>query len=296
MALLQNPIQRKLSTLLGADVSFERLNLSLLGGSIDARGVRVSTGGDDAEGPILTIARVRAELSMSRALRGEIVVRSIAVERPVLTLVRRPDGTTNLPRRFDADGEDGPAVVPDADGDARSQAGQRMSIQLDKLLVVDGELHFHQGAYHAAANGAMFEMARKAGGFDLTLILDALMRVDQPVQFGTAKAVGRLDGADDLSTLSEASIDLQVELGDLRGHVSSPSISSGTGKATMEGELDLSALPPMLPDGLLPTVFERITGRVKLNARAEYDRNEGLRVPSLELTAAGLVLPPTKAR
>src|SRR5688572_2773146 len=108
MGLLQHPVQRKLSALIGAEVTFEKLNVSLLGGSLDAYGVTVA--GDDPSLPVLTIKRVRAELSLAKALKKEIVIKSLTIEWPILSIVRRADGRTNLPQRIkvaDADGGEG---------------------------------------------------------------------------------------------------------------------------------------------------------------------------------------------
>src|SRR4051812_23789454 len=96
MSLLQNPIQNKLSALLGTQVTFEKLNVSLLGGVLDVHGVTVA--GEDADPPVLTVGRVRAEIALTKALAGEIVIKSLTIEGPVVTIVRRRDGGTNLPR------------------------------------------------------------------------------------------------------------------------------------------------------------------------------------------------------
>src|SRR5688500_10224175 len=98
MGLLQEPVERKLSALVGAEVTFENLSVSILSASVDARGVTVA--GDDPAAPVLTIKRVRAELALAKALRKEFVVKSLTIEGPVLSVVRRADGRTNLPRRL----------------------------------------------------------------------------------------------------------------------------------------------------------------------------------------------------
>ena len=67
MGILQQPVQSKLSQLIGAEVRFEELKVSLLAGSIEARGVTVA--GDDPARPVLTIRKVRAEISIPRALK-----------------------------------------------------------------------------------------------------------------------------------------------------------------------------------------------------------------------------------
>ena len=83
MAILQPVIERKLSSLLGAPVSFEQLNISLLGGSIETIGVKA--------GDFLTVARVAAKAAVARALKGEIVVSSVTIEKPGGSVVSSRD-------------------------------------------------------------------------------------------------------------------------------------------------------------------------------------------------------------
>src|SRR5690242_10129872 len=90
MPILQGAIERKLSSLLGAQVTFDKLNLSLFKGAIEVLGVRV--------GDLATVARVNIEVAIGRAIKGEFVVKSLMIERPVVTLVRRADGSFNLPK------------------------------------------------------------------------------------------------------------------------------------------------------------------------------------------------------
>src|SRR5437763_16567803 len=99
MAILQPAIERKLSSLLGAPVTFDKLNVSLIGGSIEALGVRA--------GDFLTIAKIRAEIAIKKALKGVIVVKSLTIERPAVTIARRDDGTLNFPRRKPSTGQRG---------------------------------------------------------------------------------------------------------------------------------------------------------------------------------------------
>ena len=82
MAILQPVIERKLSSLLGADVSFEQLNISLLSSSIEAIGVKA--------GDFLTVARVVAKAAVARALKGEIVVSSVTIEKPIVNIAKLP--------------------------------------------------------------------------------------------------------------------------------------------------------------------------------------------------------------
>jgi len=97
MAIVKPAIERKLSSLLGAAVTIDKLNVSLLGGSIEAQGVTVR--GVDAMVPFLTIAKIHADIAVTKAFKGEIVIKSLAIERPVVNFVQTGPGGSNFPHR-----------------------------------------------------------------------------------------------------------------------------------------------------------------------------------------------------
>ena len=157
MGLLQQPLERKLSAMLGAEVTFEKLHISLLGGSIEAQGMTVVT--DDPTRPLLTVQRIRAEISIPAALKKEIVVRSLTVEKPVVTITRNSDGQLNLPRRTPSEPNGGGAPVqarqtPDR-GPAKAgseDSGGSWKFEAQKVLVVDGDVRFRDAADGYAAS------------------------------------------------------------------------------------------------------------------------------------------------
>ena len=95
-AALESMIQRKLSELLGREVTFEKLTASLLSGSIECQGVRVAgNAGDDP--PFLTIQRIRADVAVGRALKGEIASVRWRSRSPCLTSSGTPTGRPTFP-------------------------------------------------------------------------------------------------------------------------------------------------------------------------------------------------------
>jgi uncharacterized protein involved in outer membrane biogenesis len=207
MALLQQPIQRKLSALLGAAVTFDKLNLSLLSGTIEAVGVTVA--GEDRSSPLLTVARVRAEVAVARALKGEIVVRSLTIERPVVRFVRRADGTTNLPKR---DKKPDDATTPPATNDDAGNDKTSWKLDVEKLLVVDGEVHVRLDAYELAVPRVLIELKRTRDGYAITLLAEQVARRDVPIDIGTIKGTGTIGGASDLTALPDASINAELDV------------------------------------------------------------------------------------
>src|SRR5207247_4520519 len=73
------------------------------------------------------MARVRAEVAVTRALKGEIVIKSLTIERPVVTFVRFAHGGTNFPRR---------PMLEFAVEDEPAEHGWKFDIE--KVLLVDG--------------------------------------------------------------------------------------------------------------------------------------------------------------
>ena len=57
MKFLQQPIERKLSRILGSQVTFDRLKISPLTGRLEAEGMTVA--GVEAGKPLLVIRRIR---------------------------------------------------------------------------------------------------------------------------------------------------------------------------------------------------------------------------------------------
>jgi hypothetical protein len=86
---------RKLSTILGAEVQFKELKVALLAGSIEVIDLKV--------GDFLTAARGVAKVSLGRALKKEIVVRSLTIERPIVDLQHLPKRQPRKPRDVSGD-------------------------------------------------------------------------------------------------------------------------------------------------------------------------------------------------
>src|SRR5689334_18919656 len=117
----QGVIERKLSALLGAKVTFQKFSVSLTG-TIEAAGMRV---GDDGANPLLTIVLIRATVSLKRALKGEIVVKSITIEKPVISAA-----LDKLPRPA-------PTVAASASEEADDKTSWKLDVE--KLFIIDGQ-------------------------------------------------------------------------------------------------------------------------------------------------------------
>ena len=320
MSLFQKPIQRKLSALLGAQVTFDRLDVSLLGGSLDAHGLTVA--GDRPADPVLTVGRLRAEIAVARALRGEIIVKSLTIERPVLSIVRRADGSTNIPRPAEALATEAVDEIPAAtssssesaatsqeaggadDGGSPEDVGRGWKFDASRILLVDGEAHFRDrfiagDGYHASCASVLADLTHRDGVVEITVILESVGRRDVPAELGEVKMVVRLEGVADLARAAWAAATASIDVGDdLRVMVESDALSGGSprsraGRAMVEGSIDLGRLLPLLPLGMsgggalnLATAM----GRVSLSGQVAYDPHAGLRLPTLNVRAADVFI------
>ena len=294
MGLLQHSIQNRLSALLGARVTFDKLNFSLLGGSVDAHGVTVVT--DDANTPLLTVRRVRAEISLRAAFKKEFVVKSLTIEKPVVTLVRGADGQLNLPNRAQrapASAADASAAagqtsdaVSDTSGSEAAEGTWRFEAR--KVLLVDGEVQFrdHSG-YHAVLAEILGEVKEANGDLEFTLIVDSASRRDRPTAPLEIRMQGRAANVPDLSHWQRADVHGTVEVGDsLRLRVHAPSLRPIAAHAELSGTADLREITAFAPEGfqLLDAVRAGVlAGKVEVRGHASFDAVHGLRAP--ELTA-----------
>jgi len=236
--ILQQPIQRKLSALLGAEVTFDKLNFSLLGGSIEAVGVKV--------GDLLTVDRVVAKVAVARAIKGEIVVTSLTIERPVVTLVRSADGSFNLPKSKKNESAKSPSDKDDAASDADES---RWSFDVEKVLLIDGQIQLSAGeSYRASIEKLLLELKRKDTGYAVTLLADSIGRRDVPIDLGQLRGTATITNAPDLTALPRAAAEANLELGDkIKLKLRTPEIRGCVVDVVFDGTVDFNLMKSLLP-------------------------------------------------
>jgi hypothetical protein len=315
MGLLRQPVERKLSALLGARVTVERLNVSLLRGSLEAGGVTV--GGGDGKPPLLTVRRLKAELSIGRALQRQIVLKSIVIEGPVLTLERAADGSLNLPRRGagavvpeaapEPSERPGPRPAADDDAGADDVTASAWEFALEKVKLFDGAVHVRfapmgsgQRPYHLSAERVAAEVEQRAGQVAFFLLAQSLGRRDgdDPVELGELRCEGKLTHVDSLARTAEAGLDARLEAGTaglLSASVRSRRLAERRFEAEVAAGADVPLLLRLAPNDL-PSLAKvrdlRVDGTMRLAMKAVYDPASGLRVPSLSFLATDVAVPP----
>jgi uncharacterized protein involved in outer membrane biogenesis len=232
MAIIQPAIERKLSALLGVPIKFEKLSVSLLGGSIEATGV---TAGD-----FLTIAKVRADVAVTRALKGEIVVKSLTIERPEVVIKPRAKRVAN-----EVENERKPAARDNDDDDGDRT---RWRFDVEKLLLLDGSIELRLENYELASPRVLVQLTRQGDGYSVTLLAERVARQDRQMDVGEVGITGRIDGASDLLAIADAAASLEIRIGDLATiHYDTPRVRALRGDVKFSGAFELSRLLDLLP-------------------------------------------------
>jgi hypothetical protein len=186
MKSVQETIERKLSGLLGTPVTFEQFKISPLTGSLEVRGVTIA--GDDSSRPLLSAARISALIAVAKVLAGQLAIKSLLIEGPVISLMRRRDGSFNFPCR--------PAAM--VESKRNTSDGWRLDAQ--SIRVVNAQVHFEdhsgQSGYSASAEQINGELKQSAGRIEFDFSIGSIGRRDPVVELGPLKLTGQIEGAD----------------------------------------------------------------------------------------------------
>lgn len=231
MSITQNFVERKLSALLGSQVTFEKFSVSPLSGTIEAAGVRVGEGAD----PLLTIVLVRMQVSLKQALKGEIAVKSITVEKPVVWF--SPD---KLPARPASRGSE-----PEPKDDASDKTRWKFDVQ--KLFLIDGQATARLKGIVLSTRRVLLDLNRVGRDYSLTFLAEDVRRTDREAMIGTVGATGRIMNVADLTRFADASANIEVTLGDLgRLTYTTPRIRSMQGEVELHGKFKLAEVAALL--------------------------------------------------
>jgi uncharacterized protein involved in outer membrane biogenesis len=291
MRLVRQQVEKRLSAMLGAEVTFEKLNFSLLSGTIEALGVTVTTGRTGPQ-PLLTVRRLKAEVSLGAAFKKEISISSVTIEKPIIHLLRGADGQLNLPSKSLSDA---PRQTTDtsSDSDTSDASGSSTKFEAKKILVIDGELHFTDAktGYRASVEPILADVKQANGGFEFTVMAERAQRTDQPAELGALRLHGHARNMPTPLQWQQARITASIQTGEmLRGQIDVPSLQPIDAKAQLGGTIDVSQVLQLLP-AILPKLLNSFVGKVEINASVSYSKSSGLRVPELTIRGVDLALP-----
>lgn len=249
LPFLEELLEKKLSNALGAKVTFDRVKVSPLSGKVEVINLVASARGEAK--PFLSVARIEAKVAMARALKQEIVIQSLRIERPVLRL---------------------PLPVLNKGAADRKDGSKPWSFEADNVLVVDGSAEFHSHIYHATAEGLRLSLKREDGNIVLTLLVDVLRRVDADARMGPLKAMGQF-ATTDFAQLPAAAVALAGELEPgLRFSITAAALRSKAIDAQLDGIIDAALLLKFLPRP--SQSIPMISGEIHLSMAGTFSPNE----------------------
>jgi hypothetical protein len=285
-------LTRKLSASLGRAVTFQSLQLSF--STLELTGITVATD-RPGELPPLTIARVRAQVSTGKMLSKQIAVRSLVIEDPVITVIRRADGSINLPSiASTAPVQNGMPTRPNvSDDDAESTT---WTLEAAQILVTNGQIHYREesSAYHASAEQLQIDIRQTDPlDTDVTLYIPSLGRRDVPVPLSPLQLRGRFIGVRDMTQLATAPLSASAEVESIKLDVGTTNLSSLDVSLAFTGKVVLSKLATLLPSRFVPAIAltSGFTGTADVTGQARWNPAGGLRVSSFMLSAHDLTIP-----
>ena len=297
MNLLRRPVEQKLSALLGLPVTIERIRLSPIRGTLDIYGVNVGT----PASPLLTIARVRADIALTRALRREVILRSLTIERPILAIKRHADGTTNLPPRLLRVAAPG-ADDTDQQGPNATHAAPSWKFEARTILVEDGAMHVRieapsdNSTYHASADRITAKLVHGEGGITLTCLIDSIRRRHHAAELGPVKLTAALGNVRSWNELSAATLRAELDAGEAI-HLSAATngaISSNGLEANVSADLSIAQMLAVLPPSLMKwPVFLPAAGMLHTEGKLVFEPAAGIRMRQIEVRISDA---PTSAR
>jgi uncharacterized protein involved in outer membrane biogenesis len=273
---LKQTIEKKISSLLGTEITFGELNVSPLMGKAEA--VNVVIAGDEPGKPLLTIRRMEGKIAIGKLLSGEFEIKSLLVEEPRVFLNRRDDRGFNLPRPAPA----APTAAPE-------KPKQEWHLEAQSIRVVGGQFVFQHNAYQATAENISGEMKCHAGVTTATLHIRSIGRRDVPVEFGSANVTGELHDEDILTGLADAPIKATWKfVTGLELSINCPALSGRRATVELHGPLDVKLWQAALPERFLPQALTvlNFAGPVNADIKLDISEVEGIHVREMNLRAA----------
>lgn len=281
MSFIRQLIERKISAATGAVVAIGQFSFSPFTGVVEILDMKVSV--SRFVPPVLGVDRIFAKLSVTRALKQEIVLKELSIEKPAITIQVRSDGTSNLTRPDQHKSE-----TPEQD----KQGGGAWEFECPQISIVDAYFHIH----HFGHEGYKFAVERmngivKSEGNDLQLkfIADTCGRRDIPLELGQLTGEGKLTGAGGFKNFGTCGLDAMIRLSaNIVAKVTSSVLANRSFDCDIAASLKLPMLLQLLPDDLKLPIAVDGDSPVSVKSRASFGRDRSFKLQSLELKATDL--------
>jgi hypothetical protein len=282
MSFIRQLIEKKISSMTGAAVTFGEFKFSPMSGTIEVLNAKVAA--ERFVPPFLSIERIEAHVAVAKALRGEIVVRDLVIDRPVFIYNIHADGKTNLSQ---------PPKPPESLVPKSGSAGAPWEFNSDKIELIHGRIEFRDATrdnYKLSIDGINGTLTPEGHDLALGLTADSVARRDRIVELGTLKVLGKLMGGGFRDPLS-SSLSLRASVADsLVLQVTSTMIINRSFDIEIAGLIKLAVLTGMLP--LSVAQIWTLDGKenVDLRTKLTYDWMKSFRVHNLDIKAANFSL------
>lgn len=279
MSFIRQLIERKISAATGSVVAIGQFSFSPFTGVVEILDMKVSV--SRFVPPVLGVERVFARLSVTRALKQEIVLKELSIEKPSITIQVRSDGTSNLTRPDTHKSE-----TPEQD----KQAGGSWEFECSQVSIVDAYFHVHHfghEGYKVAVEKLNGVLKSEGNDLQLKFLADSCGRRDIPLELGQLSLDGKLTGAGGFKNFTTCGLDAMARLStNIVTKLSSSLLANRSIDCDVAASVNLPALLQLLPDDIrLPLTVEG-DAPVILKARGTLGAARGLKVQSLELKAS----------
>lgn len=279
MSFIRQLIERKISAATGAAVMFGEFKFSPMSGTVEALSVKVAA--ERFVPPFLSIDRVEAKVAVARALKGEIAIKSLVIDRPVMIYNIHADGKTNLPAKPHVKEE---SLVP-----KEGAAGGTWEINAEKIELNHGRFEFRDATrdnYKISIEGINITVTPQGSDLAITFTADSIGRRDRIVDVGTIKMLGKLSGGGFRDPLA-SSFSARASIADaLVLQITSSLIANRSFDVEVAGPIRLALLTDMLPLSVAQTWALEGDGSVDVRGKFTVEQLKHIRVHNLQLNAA----------
>jgi len=182
-------VSRRLEAAIGRPVRLQKISLQWRGGiAAEMHGLAILEDRTSGSPPLLEVGSVSALLQLMPLLRGNLQIGSVLIQAPSIRVVRRADGTIEIPGLTPAPPAGAPAAASSSPAPA-SRAGRAISLLIQELEVLEGRLTFSDPGLPSPLT---LEEIRLKAGLDLRAEQVDLKEASAKLDGGTFSAKGMI--------------------------------------------------------------------------------------------------------
>ncbi len=143
--LIKREVRRLVAQQTGFGLSLKKINVGLLSTSLDIQGLRLTNPSDFPEPAAFDIRQVKADYAFGSLFRNEIRLSEVVVDVPLVVVVRKADGETNLQRLSGAARKKsgGGRSEPGEKAPAPAESKPSKPLRMDQVTIRIGTVEIH---------------------------------------------------------------------------------------------------------------------------------------------------------